>query len=60
MRRRHTALAAAASLTALLPFARAAGGVRLPTLPLSDRRLTNGLRVVGLPMPDAGTVAVQV
>jgi zinc protease len=58
--RRRTALAAAASVTALQPFARAAAAVRLPPLPLSDRTLANGLRVVGLPMPGAGTVAVQV
>jgi zinc protease len=34
--------------------------VTLPPLPLSDRALSNGLRVVGLPMPGLGTVAVQV
>ncbi len=61
MRRRH-ALAAAAAAAALpwAPSVRAAGGVALPPLALSDRRLANGLRVVGLPMAGAGTVAVQV
>lgn len=52
---RRTLLVAAAGLPAA---ARAA--VTLPPLPLSDRTLANGLRVVGLPMPGLGTVAVQV
>lgn len=34
--------------------------VALPALPLSERRLANGLQVIGLPMPGAGNVAVQV
>lgn len=37
-----------------------AAALRLPPLALADRRLANGLRVVGLPMPGLATVAIQV
>ncbi|MCB0307597.1 MAG: insulinase family protein, partial [Calditrichaeota bacterium] len=57
---RRGLLQATAALPALPAAVRAADGVALPPLPLSDKRLANGLRVVGLPMPGAGTVAVQV
>jgi zinc protease len=55
MMRRRTLLAGAA----VLPLG-AHAAVTLPPLPLSDRTLANGLRVVGLPMAGAGTVTVQV
>ena len=57
---RRSLLTAAAALPGLSTASRASTGVALPPLPLSDRTLANGLRVVGLPMPGAGTVAVQV
>ncbi|MCP5286816.1 MAG: insulinase family protein [Burkholderiaceae bacterium] len=61
MIRRRGVLAATAALSGVVPAAaRAAEGVSLPPLALSDRRLANGLRVVGLPVAGAGTVAVQV
>ena len=34
--------------------------VSLPPLPLHERRLANGLQLIALPQPGAGTVAVQV
>ena len=63
---RRKLLSAAAALPWAAASARAAvatagpATVSLPPLPLSDRLLANGLRVVGLPMPGLGTVAVQV
>lgn len=71
MTARRRFLSAAAAAAALPLAARAAPASAaaspaadalpaLPPLPLSDRRLANGLRVVGLPMPGLGTVAVQV
>lgn len=38
----------------------AAAAVRMPPLPLSQRRLDNGLDVIALPLPGVGQVAVQV
>jgi zinc protease len=52
---RRSLLAAGAAL----PLALRAQ-VALPPLRMSDRRLPNGLRVIGLPMPGLGTVSVQV
>lgn len=52
---RRTLLAAGAAL----PLAGRAQ-VALPPLQMSDRTLPNGLRVIGLPRPGAGNVAVQV
>lgn len=36
------------------------GALRLPPLAVTERRLANGLRVVGLPMPGLATVSIQV
>ena len=62
MNTRRAVLQAAAALA--LPAASwAEAGVALPPLPpvpLRERTLAGGLRVIGLPMPGAGTVAVQV
>jgi zinc protease len=44
---------------AVAPLA-ARGQITLAPLPLSERRLANGLQVIALPLPGAGNVAVQV
>ena len=44
---------------AALPLA-ARAQVALPPLAMSERTLANGLQVIGLPLPGAGNVAVQV
>lgn len=57
---RRELLAAATALPWSAAPARAASAMALPPLALSDRSLANGLRVVGLPMPGLGSVALQV
>lgn len=64
-RRRGLALLGAAPLAAHLPAWAANApvsppAITLPPMALRQRRLANGLQVVSLPMPSAGTVSVQV
>lgn len=63
-RRRSLALLGAAPLAAHLPAwaasAPASPAIAVAPMALRQRRLANGLQVVSLPMPVAGTVSVQV